>query len=107
MRNAKINVNRTVAFNFEFPLKMSIMTFLKIQAQKIFYLFNCPNSKYTWRLFQKYVREMILESWSIMINNFDEEFFDKSENKKYRKQIDDLNDLHLDVGSVEYEKKKT
>ena len=46
---------------------MSILTFLKIQSQKIFSLFNCPNCKYTWRLFQRHVREMILESWSLMI----------------------------------------
>lgn len=52
MREARINVNRIVAYNAEFPIKMTIDVFLKIQSQKKFSIFNCPNSKYTWKLFQ-------------------------------------------------------
>lgn len=74
LRSSKINVNRIVAYRYEFPVCMSIDTFLSIQAQKIFSLFNCPNCKYTWMLFQRYVREMILESWSIFIDRSDYEF---------------------------------
>ena len=54
---------------------MSIPTFLKIQAQKIFSLYNCPNSKYTWMLFQNYIREMILESWSLFIDKTEKQFY--------------------------------
>lgn len=69
LRDCKINVNRLKAFNYEFPLGMSYQTFLLIQAQKIFSLFNCPNCKYTWILFQQYLREMILEAWSLFIDH--------------------------------------
>lgn len=68
MRNSKITVNRFKAVNYEYPICMSISTFLKIQSQKIYSLYNCPNSKYTWGLFQKYIREMVLESWSLFID---------------------------------------
>ena len=71
MREARINVNRIVAYKFRFPLKMKVETFLNIQCQKIFSIYNCPNSKFTWRLFQKYIREMIFEAWSIKINEVD------------------------------------
>ncbi|KAK8887859.1 hypothetical protein M9Y10_038918 [Tritrichomonas musculus] len=71
LRRTQINVNRIIAYNFEFPICMSYETFLDIQAQKIFSIFNCPNSKYTWILFQRYVREMILESWSLMMDEVD------------------------------------
>ena len=47
MRNSKIAVNRFKAVNYEYPICMSISTFLKIQSQKIYSLYNCPNSKYT------------------------------------------------------------
>ena len=63
MRSTLLNVNRINAYSFSFPLGMKYKTFLQIQAQKIFSLYNCPNSKYTWMLFQQYIREMILESW--------------------------------------------
>ena len=106
MREARINVNRIVAFNFRFPLKMKVDTFLKVQSQKIFSIFNCPNSKYTWRLFQKYIREMILEAWSIKVNEVDETFFNKKENRKYKKEIEKLKDLHLNIYSPEYQKKR-
>lgn len=53
---------------------MNIDTFLMIQAQKIFSLFNCPNCKYTWMLFRKYLLEMILESWSLLIDKSDRVF---------------------------------
>lgn len=52
---------------------MSYNTFLDIQSQKIFSIFNCPNCKYSWRIFQRYVREMILQSWSLMIKKFDQD----------------------------------
>ena len=106
MRKARINVNRTVAYNFEFPLKMSVDTFLDIQSQRIFSIFNCPNSKYTWRLFQKYVREMILEAWSLTINEVDEKFFNREENEKYKEEVDELNDLHLSIYSERYQEKR-
>ena len=71
LRKVKINVNRIVAYLFKFPICMTVDTFLIIQAQKIFSIYNCPNSIYTWRLFQKYIREMILESWTLMLDDFD------------------------------------
>lgn len=74
LRKARINVNRIEAFNYRFPLCLSVDTFLKIQAQKIFSLFNCPNCKYTWILFQRYIREMIFESWSLFIDHAERHF---------------------------------
>ena len=50
---------------------MKVDTFLNIQAHRIFSIYNCPNSEYTCILFQRYVREMVLESWSLMINKID------------------------------------
>lgn len=61
MRIAKINVNRSNAYNCIYPICMKVPTFLNIQAQKIFSLFNCPECKYSWKLFQQYIREMILQ----------------------------------------------
>ena len=81
MRKAVINVNRFVACNFKFPVCMSCETFLEIQAQKIFSLVNCPNSKYTWILFQRYVREMILESWSLFIDKAEKNYQNKGSGK--------------------------
>ena len=107
MRKTRINVNRISAYNFEFPIKMNVQTFLKIQAQKIFSIFNCPNSKYTWTLYQKYVREMILESWSLMINEFDEEFFSRKENEEYKKEVDILDEKNYDSNSLDYHKERT
>ena len=45
MRKIRINVNRIKAYHFKFPICMSYKTFLDIQAQKIFSLFNCHNCK--------------------------------------------------------------
>ncbi|KAK8886441.1 hypothetical protein M9Y10_041904 [Tritrichomonas musculus] len=50
---------------------MSVDTFLEIEAQKIFSLYNCPNCQFTWQLFQKHIREIIFESYSLTINKFD------------------------------------
>ncbi|KAK8892270.1 hypothetical protein M9Y10_029495 [Tritrichomonas musculus] len=75
LRATRININRLTSFNYEFPICMSIPTFLLIQAQKIFSLYNCPNCKYTWILFQKYIREMILESWSLFIEQAERKFY--------------------------------
>ena len=69
IRSAKINVNRITSYNFKFPMYMKVKTFLMIQSQKIFSIVNCPNSKYTGALFQKYLRELVLESWSLFIND--------------------------------------
>lgn len=74
MREAKININRIKVVNYEFPICMSIQTSLLIQSQKIFSLYNCPNCIYTWMLFQKYLREMILESWSLTIDQVNKEY---------------------------------
>ena len=79
MRKSKINVNRIRAYDFEFPVCMSVQTFLIIQSQKIFSLYNCPNCLYTWILFQRYVRELILESWSLFIDRADKSFKKKKE----------------------------
>lgn len=46
---------------------------MDIQAQKILSIFNCPNCKYSWRIFLRYIREMILQSWSLMIKKFDKD----------------------------------
>lgn len=87
LRETKINVNRIVAYNYKFPLCMSKSTFIEIQTQKIFSLFNCPNSKYTWILFQRYFRELILESWSLMMNELDMEFVDKPKDKHFENAL--------------------
>ncbi|KAK8839804.1 hypothetical protein M9Y10_031512 [Tritrichomonas musculus] len=105
LRDVRINVNRIVAYNYEFPIKMSIDTFLDIQAQKIFSIYNCPNCKYTWQLFQRYVREMVLESWSLMINEVDEDFFNRDENKKLKEKLENLRLSCDDITPYEYEKK--
>ena len=75
LKESRINVNRIRACNYKYPICMSIDTFLSIQSQKIFSLYNCPNSKYTWRLFQRYIREMILESWSLLIDEVERNYF--------------------------------
>lgn len=90
LRDTRINVNRIAACNYEFPLILSKETFLKIQSQKIFSIVNCPNSKYTWKLFQQYFREMIYESWSLMIKEVDETFFEQEEIKELKKQMDSI-----------------
>ena len=46
LREARINVNRIAACNYEYQICMSISSFLMVQAQKIYSLFNCPNCKY-------------------------------------------------------------
>ncbi|KAK8864795.1 hypothetical protein M9Y10_010320 [Tritrichomonas musculus] len=74
IRKSRINVNRIVAYKYEFPMSMTYKQFLDLQAQRIFSLVNCPNCVYTWILFQRYLREMILESWSLMIKEHDQEF---------------------------------
>ena len=61
---------------------MSISTFLDIQSQKIFSIYNCPNSKYTWMLFQQYVREMLLESWSLLLNKLEKLYYNLKKEKK-------------------------
>lgn len=71
MRQIPINVNRIISYEYEFPICMSVNTFLDIQSQKILSLYNCPNCSYSWLLFQQYVREMILNSWSIFINKLE------------------------------------
>ena len=65
LRETKINCNRIVAYKYKFPICMNQETFVTIQLQKIFSLFNCPDSEFTWKLFQRYFRELILESWSL------------------------------------------
>ena len=94
MRDARININRINAFNYQYPICMSIQTFLDIQAQKVFSLYNCPNCKYTWRLFQKYIREMILESWSLFIDQADREYYLNSHQISYE---DFLNNKLINV----------
>ena len=83
MRETRININRLKACNVKFPICMNIRTFLTIQAQKIFSLYNCPNCKYTWMLFQRYLREMILETWSLFITQSDHEYYSKDQNISY------------------------
>ena len=46
LREVKINVNLIIASNFIFPICMTKDLFLKIQVQRIFSLFNCPNSEF-------------------------------------------------------------
>ena len=87
LRSTKININRIIASNFVFPICMTKDVFLKIQEQRIFSLFNCPNCKFTWRLFQRYLRELILETWSLLINEVDQEFKDKEKGKEYDEVI--------------------
>lgn len=87
MRKAKINVNRIVAYKYVFPICMTKKAFLTIQKQKIFSLFNCPNSQFTWKLFQRYIREMILESWSLMINKLDQKYKNKVKGDIYDAEL--------------------
>ena len=98
MRESRINVNRIVAFNYSFPIRMKVKTFLKIQAQKIFSLLNCPNSIFTWRLFRRYVREMILESWSLMMSEIDDKYEMKPETKETIKEYE--NDINNGMNEV-------
>ena len=88
MREARININRISACNFEFPICMSVQTFLDIQSQKIFSLFNCPNCKYTWMLFQRYLQEMLLEAWSLFIDQTDRKFQKERNNISYQKYFE-------------------
>ena len=84
LRDLFINVNRNTAYNYEYPICMSVDTFIKIQLQKIFSLKNCPECKYTWILFQRYLRELILESWSIFIDNVTKKYhIDNPDHKSY------------------------
>lgn len=80
-----ININRLTAVQYNFPICMEVETFLKIQIQKIYSLKNCPECKYTWILFQRYLREMILESWSIFINKFSRNYEIEKRKKKIKK----------------------
>ena len=74
LRECSLNVNRITAFKYKFPVGMSYETFLKIQIQRIFSLKNCPECKYTWYLFRTYMRELILESWSLFLDDVDLKF---------------------------------
>lgn len=65
---------------------MKIKTFLKIQAQNIFSIINCHNCVYTWRIFKRYIRELIHESWSLMIK-FDQKFIGNKNSYKYKEQL--------------------
>lgn len=69
LHNYTININRITASNFKFPICMSVETFLEIQAQRIYSLKNCPECKQTWHLFRIYLRELILESWSLFLDS--------------------------------------
>lgn len=92
---------------------MSVDTFLKIQAQKIFSLFNCPNCKFTWQLFQRYIREMILESWAIIIREVDQIFnIDNDQSKSifrletYKKELNNqIKNLHAKLSKYLPERK--
>lgn len=66
LNQAYINVNRLVAYNYKFPISLDYMTFINIQCQRIYSLKNCPECIYTWRLFQRYVEELLLESWALL-----------------------------------------
>lgn len=90
-----INVNRKTAYQFKFPLCMNYETFLELQAQRIYSIKNCPECKYTWNLFRRYIREMIFESWSIFLNDFDNASkgsndYQKCLNAKYNEYINTL-----------------
>ncbi|KAK8852979.1 hypothetical protein M9Y10_017976 [Tritrichomonas musculus] len=88
LRKVKINVNRIIAYKYKFPICMSLDTFLIIQEQKIFSIYNCPNSKFTWRLFQRYFRELILESWSLTITEIDQKYSEFKKSEKYKKELE-------------------
>ncbi|KAK8836772.1 hypothetical protein M9Y10_037294 [Tritrichomonas musculus] len=95
LKETRINVNRMTAYTYKFPACMSIDTFLQIQAQKIFSIYNCPNSIYTWMLFQRYIREMLFESWSIIIEKVDRNYLyvrDKNILKTYKHYEDYLDE---------------
>ncbi|KAK8865011.1 hypothetical protein M9Y10_010540 [Tritrichomonas musculus] len=74
LQNTVINVNRVTAINYQYPICMSVDTFHIIQLQKIYSLKNCPECYHTWILFQRYLRELVLESWSIFIDKFTRDY---------------------------------
>lgn len=46
------------------------------------------------QLFQRYLHELILETWSLLINEVDQKFKDKEKGKKYNDVIKQgMNDL--------------
>ena len=83
LNKAIINVNRRTAYNYNFPICMSIKTYHSIQLQKIYSLKNCPECKYTWILFQKYIKEFIFETWSLFINKIQRDYKKEIENKSH------------------------
>ena len=92
IRKSLLNINRITAFYFKFPVCMSVETFLNIQIQRIYSLKNCPECKYTWNLFRIYMRELILESWSLFLESTDDKF------KKYANE----NNLNVNDDGEEY-----
>lgn len=85
LRESQINVNCIIDYKYRFPLCLKIDTFLENQAQRIFSLYNCPNCRFTWILFQRYVREMIFESWSLSIDKTERKFMDKEYEMEVKK----------------------
>ena len=88
LRDIETNVNRLTAINYKFPICMSVETFIDIQVQKIFSLRNCPECIYTKMLFQRYLRELILESWSLFIDKVTKDYeLEKKKNEPTKKNF--------------------
>ena len=63
------NVSRQSAVNYVYPFGFNTADYFIVQAQRIFSLINCPNCKFTWRLISRYFREMVLQGWSLFIDD--------------------------------------
>ncbi|KAK8878470.1 hypothetical protein M9Y10_005243 [Tritrichomonas musculus] len=108
LKKYNINVNRLTAYHWKFPVCMTYKTFMKIQAQRIFSIKNCPECKYTWNLFRNYLRELILESWSLFLEQLDADFekMTKQSFKIYDKDYSKVpgNELYQTFFKDEYDK---
>lgn len=77
------NVNRWNAVNYKFPICVKPETFIDIQIQRIFSLKNCPECKYSWMLFQRYMRELLFGTVFNFLNQVDNQFdYDVKKNRK-------------------------
>ena len=72
IRNYEINISRDTAIDFIYPFGFNCENYLTIQSQRIYSLINCPNCVFVWKLISRYYRVMILEGWSLFLENCDD-----------------------------------
>lgn len=80
---------------------MTVDSYLDIQSQKIFSLYNCPNCKYTWRIFKRYVREMILQSWILNLDYVDSYGFKEAKKDRFFKRYEYEDYLKYKIDQVQ------